>query len=87
MMRIRNPDPAYHFDADLDYNPAYHFDADPDPIFQFDADPDPQHWPYEVLLSIELGDRGCDAQKVQDDGRDNTDGEPQPRRSRRRLRH
>jgi hypothetical protein len=36
-----NPDPAYHFDADLD--PAYHFDADlyPDSTFQFHADPGP----------------------------------------------
>jgi hypothetical protein len=38
-----DPDPAYHFDTDLntDPRPAYHFDADadPDPTFQFDADP------------------------------------------------
>jgi hypothetical protein len=35
------PDPAYHFDVDLD--PVYTgtFDADPDPAYTFDADPDP----------------------------------------------
>jgi hypothetical protein len=31
-----DPDPAYHFNADLD--PDFLFDADPD--FLFDADPD-----------------------------------------------
>ncbi len=56
-MRIRNPDPACHFDADPDpgchfdadpdpgchfnADPACHFDADPDPGYHFDADPDP----------------------------------------------
>jgi hypothetical protein len=36
-----DPYPAYHFDADLDYDPANHFDAEPDPdcTLQFDADP------------------------------------------------
>jgi hypothetical protein len=33
LMRLRNPDPASHFDADPDS--AFHFDADPD------RDPDP----------------------------------------------
>jgi hypothetical protein len=28
-----DPDPAYHFDADLDPDPAYPFDSDPDPTF------------------------------------------------------
>jgi hypothetical protein len=28
-----DPDPAYHFDADLDPDPAYLFDADPNPTF------------------------------------------------------
>jgi hypothetical protein len=36
-----DPDPARHFDADLDPDPASHFDPDPDTTFQFDADPDP----------------------------------------------
>jgi hypothetical protein len=35
-----DPDPACHFDADLNRDPACHFDAnpDPDPTFHFDAD-------------------------------------------------
>jgi hypothetical protein len=39
-----HPNPACHFDADLDLESTYHFDADPnpDPTFQFDA-AGPQH--------------------------------------------
>ncbi len=56
-------------------------DLDPDPTFQFD--PNPQHCHYEVYYWV----TGVVMQKVQDDGRHHPNGEPQPRRSRRRLRH
>jgi hypothetical protein len=32
---VPDPDPAYHFDADLDPDPAYQLDADLDPTFHF----------------------------------------------------
>ncbi len=36
---LPDPDPAVHFDADLDL--AFHFDAYTDPVFHVDADADP----------------------------------------------
>jgi hypothetical protein len=41
---LRDPDPAFDFDVDLNPDQAFHSDADPDPASENDADPDPQNF-------------------------------------------